>query len=82
MPEIVDFDASGLLGGIIYKNRKPGLDPEAGNGMGIPGLRIVDHIQDITYYRKYTRRTIKAQCFPLYSILKALGNPTVHYLRY
>ena len=80
MPEIVDFDASGLLGGIIYKNRKPGLDPEA--GMGIPGLHIPDHIQDITNYRKYTRRTIKAQCFPLYSILNALGNPTVHYLRY
>ena len=41
-----------------------------------------NYIQDITNYRKYTRRTIKAQCFPLYSILKALGNPTVHYLRY
>ena len=76
MPEIVDFDASGLLGGIIYKNRKPGFDPEA--GMGIPGL----HIPNGEPYRKYTRRTIKAQCFPLYSILKALGNPTVHYLRY
>ena len=31
---------------------------------------------------KYKRRTIKLQCFPLYSVLKALGNPTVHYLRY
>ena len=30
----------------------------------------------------FKRRTIKTQCFPLYSILQALGNPTVHYLRY
>ena len=30
---------------------------------------------------RYKRRTIKLQCFPLYSVLKALGNPTVHYLR-
>ena len=27
----------------------------------------------------YQRRTIQTQCFPLYSILKAVGNPTVHY---
>lgn len=25
----------------------------------------------------YNRRTIRVQCFPLYSILLALGNPTV-----
>ena len=76
MPEIVDFDASGLLGGIIHKNRKPGCDPD--DGLGIPGLQIPDPEP----YQKYHRRTIKAQCFPLYSVLKALGNPTVHYLRY
>ena len=27
----------------------------------------------------YKRRTIKSLCFPLYSILTAVGNPTVHY---
>ena len=35
-PEIVDFDASGLLGGIIFKGRKPGIDPDA--GLNIPGI--------------------------------------------
>ncbi|TRY67100.1 hypothetical protein TCAL_14697 [Tigriopus californicus] len=29
--------------------------------------------------RPYHRRTIKAQCFPLYSVLLALGNPKVDY---
>ena len=27
----------------------------------------------------FKRRTIKTLCFPLYSILIAIGNPTVHY---
>ena len=35
-PEIVNFDASGLLGGIIFKGRKPGIDPDA--GLNIPGI--------------------------------------------
>ena len=26
-PEIVDFDASGLFGGIIHEGQKPGIDP-------------------------------------------------------
>lgn len=29
---------------------------------------------------QFSRRTISIQCFPLYSILLALGNPTVHYM--
>ena len=44
----------------------------------IPGL-IIHGAEPCDNYK---RRTIKLQCFPLYSILKALGNPTVHYLRY
>ena len=28
----------------------------------------------------FERKTIRVQCFPLYSILLALGNPTVDYL--
>merc|ERR1712183_923284 len=78
-PEIVNFDASGLLGGIIYKGQKPGVymkepgsDPDP--GLGIPGLSIPEG------FWNYKRRTIKLQCFPLYSVLKALVNPTVHYL--
>ena len=68
MPEIVDFDVSGLFGGIIHEGQKPGIDPTKLFGYrGTPN---------------YERRTLQVQCFPLYSILKALGNPTVHYLRY
>ena len=68
-PEIVDFDVSGLFGGIIHEGQKPGIDPTKVRGYqnGKPD---------------YERRTIQVQCFPLFSILKALGNPTVHYLRY
>ena len=29
---------------------------------------------------EYERKTIQILCFPLYSILLALENPTVHYL--
>ena len=29
--------------------------------------------------RPYNRRSLRVQCFPLYSILMALGNPTVDY---
>ena len=29
--------------------------------------------------RVYHRRTIRVQCFPLYSVLMALGNPRVDY---
>ena len=68
-PETVDFDASGLYGGIIYNGQKPGYDPS------ISGYRLRKN-------QPYQRRTIKMQCFPLYSVLKALGNPTVHYFRY
>ena len=69
-PEIVDFDVSGLFGGIIHESHKPGTDPTK-----LIGYRIGQKPD-------YVRRTIKMQCFPLFSILKALGNPTVHYLRY
>ena len=92
----MDFDASGLLGGIIFKGRKPGSDPDA--GLNIPGIYCSGiKVCQIQYFwvwsiagliihggeprDRYKRRTIKLQCFPLYSVLKALGNPTVHYLR-
>ena len=69
-PEIVDFDASGLFGGIIHEGQKPGIDPTKLFGYHVG--KTPD----------YERRTVQLQCFPLFSILKALGNPTVHYLRY
>ena len=69
-PETVEFDASGLFGGIIYEGRKPGVDPRSKFG------------HSIQKKFPYKRRTIRVQCFPLFSILMALGNPTVHYLRY
>ena len=30
--------------------------------------------------KPFVRRTVSMECFPLFSILQALGNPTVHYL--
>ena len=51
-PEIVNFDASGLLGGIIYKGQKPGVymkepgsDPDP--GLGIPGIVRLNSIQKL-----------------------------------
>jgi len=77
-PEIVEFDAAGLLGGIIHENRKPGgteekidLSKKLGN-VKVEGLSFLGD--------EYERRTVKSLCFPLYSVLLALGNPTVHYL--
>lgn len=63
-PEVVDFDASALIGGIIQEGRiKPG--------------DIGKSLNDDR--RPYNRRTIKVQCFPLYSVLLAMGNPKVDY---
>ena len=58
-PEVVKFDAAGLIGGIIHKGREPG------------GF-VPDNVK-----LPYDRRTIEMQCFPLYTVLMALGNPTV-----
>ena len=81
-PEIVDFDAAGLLGGIIHEDLKPGgdmsQDPEevAKKLLGASAISNVGFLGD-----EYERKTVKSLCFPLYSILLALENPTVHYLR-
>lgn len=67
-PEVIQFDAAGLLGGIIHKGRNPG------------GIVLDSEIfGDIPTHETstYNRRTVKMQCFPLYSVLLALGNPTV-----
>ena len=77
--EIVEFDASGLLGGIIHEGKKPGRD-EANERTFVGGglLKPIDGLEDRF---KFKRRTIQTQCFPLFSILQAIGNPTVHYFR-
>lgn len=74
----MDFDVSGLFGGIINEGQKPGTDPNQLIGYNIENPPDYERriIQD------YERRTVQVQCFPLFSILQALGNPTVHYLRY
>ena len=70
-PQIVDFDAADLIGGIINDGKKPG--EEVGLGVQIEGAFVP---------YKYMRRTIQTLCVPVYSIIKAIGNPTIHYFRY
>ena len=79
----MNFDVTELLGGIIHEDRKPGgaditkEDAAKSFGVGIqvniPGLGFLGD--------EFERKTVKSLCFPLYSILLALGNPTVHYFR-
>ncbi len=65
-PQTVEFDASSAWGGIINEGRI------------LPGN--IDWPEDkVNLPRKYNRRTITVQCFPLYSVLMAMGNPTVDY---
>ena len=77
----MNFDVAGLLGGIIHEDRKQGgKDVTIENavkrlGVDIPG-------DDLGFLgEEFERKTVKSLCFPLYSILLALGNPTVHYFR-
>lgn len=63
-PEVIKFDAAGVFGGIEYEGKQPGELPFMSND---------------EYFKDIKRRTIQMQCFPVYSILQALGNPTVHY---
>jgi hypothetical protein len=68
-PEIVQFDAAGLLGGIIHKGREPG-------GIFLDNS-VFSHLPEGFANMAGQRRQIRMQCFPLYSVLLALGNPTV-----
>lgn len=68
-PEIVHFDATTIFGGIIQ------------DGYVKPGDNIPSN--DRENQKKLaepTRRTIKMQCFPIYSMLLAVGNPVVDYM--
>lgn len=73
-PEIVKFDAMGLFGGIENGGVKPG-DITTG------GLKeeAITKDKSSPYYTPYPRKTLHLQCFPVYSVLLALGNPTVDY---
>lgn len=64
-PEVVKFNLAGLFGGII--------NPEKDHKRN--SIDQVNHAS-----KKLTNKAISIQCFPLYSVLLALGNPTVHYM--
>ena len=62
----------GLFGGIINKGRMPGrfqIDST-----------VFFNVPD-EWTKRYDRRTLRMQCFPLFSILMALGNPTIDLFR-
>ena len=67
-PEVVKFDVAGVYGGIIHKGREPG-------GIKIDPKVFADAPETLT--KSLNRRTMELQCFPLYSVLMALGNPTM-----
>ena len=63
-PEVVEFHTAALFGGIINKDK----------------AKEPVYLQHLQYRDMLTKwRTIKIQCFPLYTVLLAMGNPTVHY---
>jgi hypothetical protein len=68
-PDIVHFDAATIFGGIIQEGR-----PKPGDSLPSTDR---ERLRELT---EKTRRTIKMQCLPLYSMLLALGNPTVDYM--
>lgn len=65
-PTVVDFDAMAEYGGII--NHIDGVKK-------VPG----DINLNNTFYKPTWRKTFKIQCFPVYSVLRALGLPSVDY---
>ena len=41
----------------------------------------ITHLKDLVLiFFRIDRRTIKAQCFPFYSVLQAIGNPVIDLL--
>ena len=54
-PEVVDFDACGLIGGIIN------------NGLKLADSEEFDVYEN--YKKIHNQRTIKVQCFPLYRLI-------------
>ena len=55
-PEVVDFDACGLIGGIIH------------NGVKLADDEAFDVY--VNYKKAHNQRTIKVQCFPLYRLMQ------------
>ena len=70
VPVVVDFDAVAEYGGIV--NFVNGIKKAPGD---INNKNISAFFAGIPSWV----RTIKLQCFPLYSVLQALGLPTVDY---
>ena len=67
-PVVVDFDAAAECGGII--NYVDGIKKAPAN---------INNNYTSSYLGPSWRKTLKVQCFPLYSVLQALGLPTVNY---
>lgn len=67
--QVVDFDAHLFNGGIINsldpERSKPG---DIGQNPNRPIPKVIN------------KRTLKIQCFPLQAVLKAIGNPKIHYM--
>ena len=80
-PQIVNFDAAGLIGGIIHDGKRPAgpEDNKMSENIQMGGMNFV--LEGAYRGFDYERRDVKVLCFPFYSILMALGNPTVHYFR-
>ncbi len=67
-PEVVEFDAASIFGGVIQPGRLR------------PGDNIPENSRERFKAVQDERRVIRMQCFPLYSILLAVGETTVDYL--
>jgi len=68
-PEVIMFDATTIFGGILRE------------GVVKPGDNIPSNDRE-NQKKSFEglRRTIKMQCFPIYSMLLAVGNPVVDYM--
>ena len=68
--ETVVFDVSDILSGIMVDGKKPS---------HLNDKYLLDFIYRMVTPEKPYAREIEVQCFPLYSVLMALGNPHVDY---
>ena len=69
--ETVKFDVSDLISGIMVEGKpKPSV---------LNDKYILDYIYRLIAPEKAYAREIQVQCFPLYSVLMALGNPHIDY---
>ena len=70
----VDFDAAGLVGGIINGQFKPAEDTVQYK------LEKRKFDPNFKFQFEFERRTLRLECLPLTSLILAMGNPTVDLL--